>query len=75
MIEPYEVSVDNTFEASSPEDAVRQMVEWLLESASTTVYRVTNTEGIPVTGLYDAEKINREVKTVLVPEDWWGRDD
>ena len=52
----FEVSVRNTFEANDYDDAVRQMVEWLQEAASTTAYIVKNME----TGnesFVDAEKI------------------
>jgi hypothetical protein len=41
----YEVSVSNLFTASSPADAVGQMVAWLYEAAGRAGYRVT-----PVTG-------------------------
>ena len=40
----YEVSVTNTFDAEDAEDAVRQMVEWLIDNAAVTGYRV-NLEG------------------------------
>ena len=36
----YEVEVRNTFTASSPEDAVQQMVGWLLDNAHKAGYRV-----------------------------------
>lgn len=53
----YEVSLHNTFEADSPEDAVRQMVEWLAEPGvvGTTAYRV-RTETTDH-GIFDAEKL------------------
>jgi len=40
----YEVSVRNTFEATSPEDAVRQMIEWIVDNAPSTGYQVKNVE-------------------------------
>lgn len=43
-MEDYKVSVANIFEADSPEDAVLQMVEWLIDSARHTGYRVINME-------------------------------
>ena len=36
----YEVSIRNTFEAESHEDAVRQMIEWLIDNAAQAGYRV-----------------------------------
>lgn len=38
----YEVSVRNTFDAGSPEDAVRQFVAWIVDNAYSAGYRVTN---------------------------------
>ena len=37
----YTVSVANSFEADSPEDAVLQMVAWLYDVAGQAGYRVT----------------------------------
>jgi len=37
----YEVSVRNTFTADSPEQAVADMIHWLLDYAGQTGYRVT----------------------------------
>ena len=31
----------NTFQATSPADAVRQMIEWVVDNAGQTGYRVT----------------------------------
>jgi hypothetical protein len=36
----YEVTVANVFDAASPEDAVIQMVTWLIDSAPSAGYRV-----------------------------------
>ena len=36
----FEVSVLNTFEAASPEHAVRLMVDWLAQEAQNAAYRV-----------------------------------
>jgi hypothetical protein len=36
----YTVSVSNTFDADSPEDAIMQMICWLQESAHCAGYRV-----------------------------------
>jgi hypothetical protein len=36
----FRVRVSNVFTADSPEDAVRQMVEWLLDNAAWTGYKV-----------------------------------
>jgi hypothetical protein len=49
----YEVSVTNSFEADTPEDAVRQMVEWLTEEAAYTGYRVCDEAGF--VGWYDGD--------------------
>lgn len=54
----YHVSVSNTFEATSPEDAVVQMAEWLSEVARQAGYRVewVDDNG-PHSDFFDAEKI------------------
>lgn len=39
----YDVAIYNTFEAESPEDAMKQMREWLVEAEADAVYRVKNT--------------------------------
>jgi hypothetical protein len=49
----FEVSVLNTFEATDAEDAVRQMVEWLVENAPRVGYRVTR-EGLDQYEFIDA---------------------
>jgi tryptophanase len=56
MMNKYTVGVRNTFEATDPEDAVQQMIEWLLENAQSAGYNVYPTSG----GTYmfiDANKI------------------
>jgi hypothetical protein len=40
MNKTYEISVSNYFDADDPEDAVRQMVAWLVDQAHTAGYRV-----------------------------------
>ena len=39
-VRTYEVSVSNLFDATSPEDAMRQMVAWLNDHAPNAGYRV-----------------------------------
>ena len=52
----YMVSVSNIFEdAESPEDAVRQMVEWLQENAHAAGYRVEPQDG-GTSSFIDAER-------------------
>lgn len=41
----YEVSVTNTFEAETPQDAVAQMIEWLQEHSAFIGYRVLTEAG------------------------------
>jgi hypothetical protein len=41
----YTVSVANTFEAESPEDAVAQMAAWLVDYAYGAGYRVVPEDG------------------------------
>jgi hypothetical protein len=52
----YEVSVSNSFETDTPEDAVRQMIEWLQENVAHTGFRVFDNEGSFV-GFYDGDKL------------------
>lgn len=42
----YEVSLRNTFEADNPVDAVAQMIEWVINNAYSTGYRVTTETGL-----------------------------
>jgi hypothetical protein len=53
----YTVSVSNTFEANSPEDAVSQMILWIEEVARHAGYRWENETGF-MTGFIDADTIN-----------------
>ena len=53
----YTVSVSNTFEASSPEDAVSQMILWIEEVARHAGYRWENETGF-ITGFIDADSID-----------------
>lgn len=53
-MDEYEVAVYNTFQAESAEDAVMQMVEYLLENAGVTAYRVRRSDSYNVM-LIDAE--------------------
>lgn len=52
----YDVTVDNRFLAVDAEDAVRQMVAWLCDSAATAGYRV-GLAGSAHTDFIDAEDI------------------
>lgn len=54
----YEVFVGNIFDATSPEDAVRQMVVYLQDNASQAGYRVTCDSGESV--FIDAEELPPE---------------
>lgn len=51
----YTVSVSNTFEANSPEDAVIQMALWIEEAARHAGYRWENPNE---TGFIDADNIS-----------------
>jgi hypothetical protein len=53
----YEVSVRNTFDAESPEDAVRQMIEWIINNAPHTGYRVENLDQPDVVHYYDGDDV------------------
>lgn len=56
----YEVSIRNTFDATSPEDAVRQMIEWLRGDVGSYGYRVeveTDHDGFAFVGFYDGEDV------------------
>jgi hypothetical protein len=59
----YNVSVSNTFEANSPEDAVSQMVFWIEEVARHAGYRWESSDVIAgflqhETGFVDADRID-----------------
>lgn len=55
----YFVSVSNTFEAESPEDAVAQMAAWLTDYAYAAGYRVINDSDSSAPALFiDAESID-----------------
>lgn len=54
----YTVTVSNTFEADSHEDAVAQMVAWLLDNAGQVGYRVTRQAPSECDSVFiDAERI------------------
>ena len=53
----YEVSVTNTFDAECPEDAVRQMIDWLVDNAPSTGYRVHNSDTGALIGFYDGDDV------------------
>ena len=53
----YTISVSNTFDATSPEDAVSQMVLWIEEVARHAGYRWENETGF-ITGFIDADSID-----------------
>lgn len=40
----YQVSLSDTFEADSPQDAVAQFVVWAIDNAHRTMHRVTNVD-------------------------------
>jgi hypothetical protein len=42
MEQQYNVTISNSFDADSPEDALRQMVAYLVDYAPQAGYRVTN---------------------------------
>ena len=50
------VSVTNTFDAVSAEDAVKEMVEWLLDYAQHTGYQVMDEAGACV--FLDADRLD-----------------
>jgi hypothetical protein len=55
----YEVSVSNTFEAESPQDALSQMVAWVADHAYQIGYRVVDAEDPSRCNVFiDAEDID-----------------
>lgn len=52
----YQVSLSNTFEADSPQDAVAQFVVWAIDNAHRTMHRVTNVD-TDESWLIDAEDV------------------
>jgi len=55
----YVVTISNIFEAESPEDAVIQMAEWLLENCQQAGYRVVN-DNTGESWFIDAEDMRRK---------------
>lgn len=53
----YVVTVSNIFDATSKEDAVLQMAEWLAENARAAGYRVAAEDDPTDTAFIDAERI------------------
>ena len=54
----YEVTIGNIFDADTPEDAVKQMVAWLDESAANGGYRATSVLRPSDTVFIDAEDLD-----------------
>ena len=55
MTTTYEVSVRNTFDAETPEEAVREMIEWITGNAYDTRSRVSHYDTAEFIGWYDGE--------------------
>ena len=54
----YEVTVSNLFDTTSPEEAVKQMAQWLHEYATVASYRVISAARPSDTVVVDAEDLD-----------------
>ena len=68
MDNEYTVALSNTFEADSFEDALRQMVAWVVDYACVAGYRISWTE--VVDGIREDRSVFVDAERVLDPADF-----